>query len=108
MLLHPAYKLIIGEKIVDTTDEPKASTLVSLKVVLDMDTPADGFTLVLGQVGSFRPQRGDDARIELGFRDDGALIQVMAGQVYSSDDGLTRRRISGQSAFQALLDGTEE
>ena len=63
MLLHPAYKLTIGEKIVDTTDEPQASTLVSLSVVLDMDVPADGFTLVLGQVGGFQPQRGDDDRI---------------------------------------------
>lgn len=105
MLLHPAYKLTIGEKIVDTTDEPQASTLVSLSVALDMDIPADSFTLVLGQVGGFKPQRGDDARIELGFRDD-SLTQVMAGQVYSAEDGLTRRRITGHSAFQALLDAT--
>ncbi len=104
-LLHPAYKLTIGEKIVDTTDEPQASTLVSLSVILDMDVPVDSFTLVLGQVGGFQPQRGDDARIELGFRD-GELTQVMTGQVFTDDSSLTRRRLVGHSPFQALLDGT--
>ena len=105
MLLNPAYKLIIGEKIVDTTDKPQASTLVSLKVVLDIDTPADGFTLVLGQVGSFKPQRGDEARIELGFKDN-ELTQVISGQVYTAEDGLTRRRITGHGPFRALLEAT--
>ena len=34
-MLKPAYKLTIGRKVVDTTDEPKASTVVDLKVALD-------------------------------------------------------------------------
>ena len=103
MLLHPAYKLTIGEKIVDTTDEPQASTAVSLTVALDMDTPADSFTLLLGQVGGFQPQRDDDAKIELGFKDND-LTQVMVGQVISAQSGLTVRRVIGHSPAQKLLD----
>lgn len=102
MLLHPAYKLIIGDKIVDTTDEPQASTAVSLTVRLDMDTPADSFALLLGQVGGFQPQRDDEARIELGFRDD-TLTLVMVGQVISADSGLTLRRVIGHSPAHKLL-----
>jgi phage protein D len=103
MLLHPAYKLTIGDKIVDTTDEPQASTAVSLTVTLDMDTPADSFTLLLGQVGGFQPRRDDEAKIELGFSD-GELTQVMAGQVITTDSGLTRRRVIGHSPAQKLLE----
>lgn len=102
MLLHPAYKLIIGDLIVDTTDEPQASTAVSLTVSLDMDTPADSFTLLVGQVGGFQPQRDDDAKIELGFSDN-ELTQVMAGKVFSAQSGLTVRRIIGHSLAQKLL-----
>lgn len=102
MLLHPAYKLTIGDKIVDTTDEPQASTAVSIDVALDLAVPADSFTLVLGQVGGFQPQRDDDAKIELGFADD-ELTQVMVGKVLSVDEGLTTRRILGQGPMRLLL-----
>ena len=102
MLLHPAYKLIIGDKIVDTTDEPQASTAVTITVALDMNTPADSFTLVLGQVGGFQPQRDDDAKIELGFADD-ELTQVMVGRVVTAKSGLTSRRLIGHSPAQVLL-----
>jgi len=102
-LLKPAYKLTIGDKIVDTTDEPQASTAVSLTVNLDMDTPADSFTLLLGQVGGFQPQRDDDAKIELGFDDD-ELTQVMVGKVVTAQSGLTLRRVIGHGLAQTLLD----
>lgn len=102
MLLHPAYKLTIGDQIVDTTNDPQASTAVSIVVALDMDVPADRFTFVLGQVGSFRPERDDDARIELGFADN-ELTQIMAGKVLSVQAGLTERRVTGHSPMQALL-----
>ncbi|VAW30259.1 hypothetical protein MNBD_CHLOROFLEXI01-3947 [hydrothermal vent metagenome] len=102
MLLHPAYKLTIGEEIVDTTSEPQASTAVSITVTLDMEAPADSFTLVLGQVGGFQPQREEEAKIALGFSD-GDLTQVMVGQVLTADASLTTRRVIGHSPAQALL-----
>ncbi len=104
MLLKPAYKLTIGDKIVDTTDEPQASTVVALVVDLDLAAPADSFTLTLGQVGGFQPQRDDDAKIELGFEDE--LTQVMAGKVVTADNGLTTRRVIGHGAARLLLAAT--
>jgi phage protein D len=102
-MLHPAYKLTIGDKIVDTTDEPQTSTLVDLTVALDMDAPADSFALVLGQVGGLKPERDDEAVIELGYADNGELTQVMAGTVVTVEPGLTTARVVGHSVVQALL-----
>lgn len=102
-MLTPAYKLTLGERIVDTTDEPQASTVVSLTVALDLETPADSCTLVMGQVGSFRPARGDEANIELGYADNGGLTQVLSGTLTAVEPGLTTRRLVVHSAAAALL-----
>ncbi len=103
MVLTPAYKLTLGRKVIDTTDEPKASTVVDLTVKLDMDTPADSFTLVLGNVGRFRPAREDEAKIELGYADNGGFTQVMVGIVETVEPTLTTTRIVGHSATAKLL-----
>ncbi len=102
-MLTPAYKLTLGGQRVDTTDEPQASTVVDLEVALDMETPADRFTLVLGQVGSLNPEREDDATIELGDAADDELTQVMSGTVLTVSPGLETSRIVGLSAADALL-----
>lgn len=102
-MLKPAYKLTIGRKLVDTTDEPKASTVVDLNVVLDIDTPADSFTLVLGNVGGLKPARDDEAKIELGYADNGGFTQVMAGNVVTVEPNLTTTRVIGYSSAGALL-----
>src|SRR4029077_10634427 len=65
-------------KVIDTTDEPKASTITDLTVTLDLDTPADCFPPVMGNVGRFKPNREEEAKIELGYADDGDLTQVMS------------------------------
>lgn len=101
-MLNPAYKLTIGNKVVDTTDKPQASTVVDLTVALDLDTPADSFTVVLGQVGGLKPQRTDKAQIELGYADDGGLTQVMSGVVDAVEPTLTTTRIVGFSAAPLL------
>jgi phage protein D len=103
MMVNPTYKLTIGNRIVDTTDEPQASTVVDLTVSLDMETPADSFTLVLGQVGGLKPERDDEAVIELGYAYNGDLTQVMAGTVVMVEPGLTTSRMIGYSAAQTLL-----
>jgi phage protein D len=102
-MLTPAYKLTLGHKVIDTTDEPQASTVVDLNVALDMDTPADEFRLVLGNVGRFRPAREDEAKIELGYADNGGLTQVMAGTVVRVEADLTTIRVIGHSAAEKLL-----
>jgi phage protein D len=102
-MLTPAYKLTLGSKLIDTTDEPQASTVVDLTVALDMDTPADEFRLVLGNVGRFRPAREDEAKIELGYADNGSLAQVMVGMVVRVEPNLTTIRVAGHSAAEELL-----
>jgi phage protein D len=102
-MLTPAYKLTIGDAVVDTTDEPQASTLVDLTVTLDMDVPADSATMVLAQVGGLEAARGDEVAIELGYAEDGGLTQVMVGTVVTVEPGLTRTRAVAHSAAAALL-----
>ncbi|WP_305044240.1 hypothetical protein [Geoalkalibacter sp.] len=102
-MLNPAYKLTLGNRIVDTTDEPRASILTELRVELDMDVPADRFLLVMGQVGSWRPEQEDEARIELGYADDGGLERVMTGAVTAVQAGLETRRVIGHGAAMTLL-----
>ena len=103
-MISPAYKLTIGNQLVDTTDEPKASTVVDLKVELDMNVATDLFRLVLGNVGHLKPEREDDAVIELGYADDeDGLEQVIAGKVEFVTQGSIEDRITGQSAAAILL-----
>lgn len=102
-MLTPAYKLTIGGTIIDTTDRPQASTLVELLVTLDLDTPADSFTLVLGQVGGVQPQRDDNVTLELGYADNGGLTQVMVGTVATVEPNLTATKVIGFSGTAKLL-----
>ena len=102
-MLKPAYKLTIGNKVIDTTDEPKASTVVDLRIALDLDTPADSFTFDLGNVGTFKPEQDDDVKVELGYADNGGLTQVMKGTVEIGEPNLTTTRVAGYSGADALL-----
>jgi hypothetical protein len=103
-VLRPAYRIVIADHVVDTTAEPKASTTLELVVRLDMDTPADGFTICQGQVGGLRAVPGDDASIELGYADDQAGLQrVVTGLVVAVDPDLETKRIVGHSTADALL-----
>lgn len=103
-LLNPAYKLTIGDRIVDTTDEPQASIVTDLRIEFDMDVPADRFTLLMGQVGSWRPRQEEEAVIELGYADDnGGLERVMTGSVTAVQPDLVQRRVIGHGAAMTLL-----
>jgi hypothetical protein len=99
-----AAPALSGGKVVDTTGEPQASTVVNLKVILDLDAPADSLTLVMGQVGSFRPQKGDQVKVELGYADDDrGLFHVITADLMNTEPGLTRRRLVGHTAIHKLL-----
>ncbi len=102
-LLNPAYKLTIGDRTVDTTDEPQASIVTDLRVELDMDMPADRFNLVMGQVGTWRPQQEDETTIELGYADNGGLERIMTGAVTAVRPDLIDRRVIGHGAAMTLL-----
>jgi len=102
-MLTPAYKLTIGGKVVDTTHEPKASTVVDLRVELDMDTPADRCMVVLGQVNGLKPAVDDKAKIEMGYADNGGFTTVMTGKVVTVEPAITRNRVIAYTAAQTLL-----
>jgi phage protein D len=103
-MLTPAYKLTVGKKVIDTTDKPQASTVVDLRVALDMDTPADSLTVLLGRVGKLKPQCDDDATLELGYADDGGgLTQVITGTIASLEPTLTNTRVVAHSSAASLL-----
>ena len=99
----PAYKLTIGGQVVDTTDEPQASTLVELCVSLNIGAPADSFKLVMGNVGSFRPAREDEVKIELGYADQGGMTLVMTGTVERIEPNLTTTRVIGYGGEMKML-----
>jgi len=103
-MLRPAYRLTLGGRTVDTTDEPRASTLVALTVSLGLDAPVDAATLVLGQVGGLRPRQGDTAAIELGYADgQGGLTKVITGTVASVESGITTARVTVEGGLGPLL-----
>lgn len=126
-MLKPAYKLTIGRKsgatagglgavsnvaaavpgsggakVIDTTSEPQASTVIDLVATLAMDGATNSFTLVMGQVGSFRIEQDAEVTIELGYADNGGLTQVMIGGVVNVEPTLLTRRITGHSSLQLL------
>jgi phage protein D len=103
MLLTPAYRVTIGQKVVDTTHEPKASTVVDLAVRLDLDTPADSFECILGPVDGLKPARDDNAEIQLGYADNGGLTKVLTGKVVTVEPALTAVRVTGYTPAETLL-----
>jgi len=103
-MLRPGYRLTIGDHVVDTSAEARASTAIEVVVRLDMDTPADELTLVQGQVGGLRAVPGDDVSVDLGYTDeDDGLLRVLTGTVVAVEPGLRTVRIIGHSRADALL-----
>ena len=104
MLLTPAYQLVIGDRKIDTTEEPRASTVEELVVQLDMHTPADSLTLQLGNVGGLEPEVNNEAAVELGYLGDEDLTLVLSGRVVSVDPSLPLTRVIAHSPAHVLLD----
>jgi phage protein D len=102
-MLTPAYRLTIGKQAIDTVHEPFGSTVVNLCVKLDMETPADVFVLVLGQIAGLAPARDDAAKVELGYADNNEMMQVMAGKVTDVEPNLKTKRVIGYTAAEVLL-----
>ncbi len=102
-MLSPTYRIKIGDQLIDMSSEPLASTLVDIDVRRDMAPLIDRFDLTVARVGSFAPERGDDAVIELGFSGgDNAPRTVMTGVVDEIDAGPERVRIAGFGAGSLL------
>ncbi len=104
MLLTPAYAIVLGDRKVDTTTEPRASTVERLVVELDVDAPADALTLRLGNADGLRPAPGDDVTVSLGYADEDVLTSVFTGRVASAEPGLTVTHVMAISLASDLLD----
>jgi phage protein D len=102
-MLTPAYKFTIGQSVVDTTSKPQASTAVDLLVELDIDTPADSFQLVLGNVNGIKPKLDDTAEIAMGYSDNGGVSTVFTGFVARLEPSLTETRVYGSNGSATLL-----
>lgn len=103
-MLRPAYRVRIGDHVVDTTAEPRASTIVEIVVRLDLATPADEVTIVQGQVGGLRATPGDELSVDLGYADDETgPVRVLTGTVVAVEPDLRTVRVVGHSRADALL-----
>jgi hypothetical protein len=102
-MFKPAYKIIVARKFIDTTDEPKASTVTDLTVKLDLEAFADSATIVLGNVGGLQPERQDEVKVSLGYDEDDELTQVIVGSVVTVEPKITTKRVIAHSAAAILL-----
>lgn len=102
-LLRPAYRITVGDRVVDTTAEARASTVIEVVVRLDLDTPANEVTVVQGQVAGLSAAPGDDIAVEFGYADDTAgLARVLTGAVVAVEPDLRTERLVGHSAVGLL------
>lgn len=102
-MLNPAYKIVLGNRVVDTTDDPQTSSVTELIVRADMDVPVNSIYLSLGNVGGLRPETDQDVSIDLGYADDGDLQRVFTGTVSRVVPGLLRTSAEGVSGAWLLL-----
>ncbi|MBV8580267.1 MAG: hypothetical protein JOZ86_06485 [Candidatus Eremiobacteraeota bacterium] len=103
-MLTPGYKLVVGKKAVDTTNDPQTSTAVEILVELDLDTPIDRAVLTLGALGGLQPAVDDPATIALGYADESAgLTTVITAGVVAVDQGLETARVTSYTAANTLL-----
>jgi phage protein D len=99
----PTYKLAIGKTKLDSSTQPRASTIVELIVNLDMEVAADSFSAVIGHVpGALAAKLHDTATVSLGYTDT-TPVQVIAGSVATIEPGIEHTRVSAFTAAQTLL-----
>ena len=88
-------------RVIDTTTRPQASTVTDLAVTLTMDGGADGVTLLMGQVGRFRPTVGQQLDVDLGYAD-GELSPVVRTTIAETRPDLVNRRLVAHGSAEAL------
>lgn len=104
MMLTPAYKVTVGKRAFDTTQDAQASTAVDVVVELDMETPIDTAVVTLGRVGSLSPAVDDPMTVALGYADDDTgPANVVTTSVVSVDQGSLTTRVTGYTAANTLL-----
>jgi len=100
ILVNPSYRIQIGSKTIEPSTEPM-SGLVSIRIDLNMDVPADRCEVILGHIPDAKYEKGEDISISLGYEN--SLTTVFSGTVDSVDSSITTVRIKGMSAATKLL-----
>ena len=90
-------------RVIDTTEDAQASTIIDLQVMMDMDVAANQYSLKMGQVGGFRPAHGGEITIELGYAEEDELVQVMKGASETVRPALGIRQVTGYCAATTLM-----
>ena len=106
-LARPAYRLQIGSSYVDTAEEPRASTLIDLKLAMGKETPTDELVLVLSNTGGLEATLEDEVILELGYAGQ-TKQRVFTGTVTEVTTGLTTTRVIAHDAAHALLHATAD
>jgi phage protein D len=101
-MFKPAYKLTIGSVEIDSAADPARSTVVTLDVSLDLDTPADQAVIGLGRVNGPPVAVAADVTVELGYADD-AMTRVFTGTVVDVQPDITTTRVTALSLLSKLL-----
>jgi phage protein D len=102
-MLTPGYKVTLGQRAFDTTQDPRTSTAVDITVELDLETPIDSAVVRLGRVGTLNPAVDDALAVELGYADEtSGLVKVITASVVELDQGSLTNRVTGYTAANAL------
>lgn len=98
-MLKPSYKIQIGS---ETFEPSTSSDVISVRVNLDMDTPADSFEIVLSVSDrSSKLKKEDDVSISLGYEEN--LVNVFKGAIDTVEPGVSKIVIAGLSFVSRLL-----
>jgi phage protein D len=99
-MLKPTYRIQIGS---ETFEPDLRSPVISVKVNLDMDIPADSFEIIFGEGNkSSKIVEGEDVSIQLGY--EGSLEDVITGMVDNVEPGLAEIRVTGLNSVAKLLE----
>lgn len=104
-MLRPGYRISVGGRTVDSTSQPRASTVTALTVTLDADSPVGALELRLGQIGGLAPALGDAVTLDLGYASDASLTRVFTGAVGRIEPGIAVNRVLAYDSGEPLLRG---
>jgi phage protein D len=99
-MLKPTYEIQIGS---ETFGPKTTSDVISVRINLDMDTPADSFeTVFMASDKSSEIRKEDDVSISLGYEEN--LVKVFMGTVDIVEPTFPKIAVTGLSLTLRLLD----
>jgi len=97
----PGYKVQIGRTIIDSSNYPVSSPVVSIKVEVGISSGADSFEIILNKTNAPKVTRGDKVNIELGYN--GKFSKVIEGTVDRIKPDISLLSITGFNNIFKLL-----